>query len=166
MPRLFPPSVLTSLILLFCSPANAQADRDNYIQLYITANPDFELNTTALLESPQTIANAFYIAVASKRNHATVYAAIPSNITSATATPMPVSTISLRYNHTTCPGGQQMSIRSSDIAMNTTPTFLFQQGKKNKLIAYWYYDIKIPAIGYNYAPGSYHFTIQFTITQP
>lgn len=136
------------------------------MQVDINVNPYFQINSTFLLENPQTISNALYIKVASKKNDATISAAIPSGISSSTSTPMPASNIKLCYNHTTCPVAQQKSIQQGDIPMGSSPSVLFQQKKKNKLTAYWYYDIKIPAIGYNYAPGNYNFTIQFTMTQP
>lgn len=125
---------------------------------------DFTLNSTTDLETEHTIYNSIRLTVKSGRNNVLIYAAIPSGITSQYAASIAVNNISLKLNHTTCPSGQQQNVVTTDVMMNNTGTLLFKQKKKNNLTAYWYYDVKIPALGYSYAPGHYQYTFQFTMT--
>lgn len=153
------------LIIIFLLPLLAFGQKKNSLSLSMSINPDFHLNSVYDVENEQVISNSFALVVGSSKSNVILYAAIPSGITGSTSTSMPVTTLRLRLNHTTCPAGQQQNVNSSDIIMNTTPALLFKQKKKNKLTANWYYDVKIPPIGYSLAPGDYHYTFQFTLTQ-
>lgn len=164
MIRLYIPILFTLLLLSIIS--TGQPNSDNYIRCDLTTNLRFDINSTSLVENPQTLSNAIMLTVASKRNDATIYASIPGGITTSTSTPMPAGNIILKYNHTTCPSKQQKNVITSELPLNTGSTLLFRQGKKSNLTAYWYYDVKIPALGYSYMPGNYNFTIMFTMTQP
>jgi hypothetical protein len=154
------------LLLLLPTLSFAQPNNKNYLSFGLDVAPNFTLNSTSLLESPQTISNSFHLTVRTERNNASVYASIPSDITTSTSTAMSAGNIKLNLNHTDCPAANQSSVNNNDIPMSTSNTLLFKQIKKGGLIADWYYDVIIPALGYNYAPGDYDFTFLFTLTQP
>lgn len=152
-------------LVIFFVPALVFAQKKNSLSLSVDIPPNFNYTTTYDVETEQIITNAFNLIVQSEKNNVIVYAAIPSGITGSASTPMPVSNIRLKLNHTTCPTGQQQQVVTTDILMNTTPVAMFRQNRKKNLTARWYYDVKIPAIGYSYAPGQYNYTFRFTMTQ-
>jgi hypothetical protein len=124
------------------------------------------LNTTTLLENPQVFSSALQFYMETDRNNCTVYAAIPSGITTTTNTPMSVGNIILTFNNTDCPAQYQGAYSTSDIPMTTSNQALFHKLKHVGGTSNWYYDVKVPAIGYAYKPGTYNYTLQFTMTQP
>lgn len=152
--------------LLFTSTIATAQNSDNYLDLSIDIPPNFTLNTATGIQTAQTISNCMHLTVASKSNHASISVAIPAGISTTSGTPMAVGTLKMKFNHTDCPAAQKRSVVTADVTMSTSPVFLFQQGKKNSLVAHWYYDLKLPILGYNYAPGTYNYTLQFTMTQP
>lgn len=159
-------ALLLLLSTLSWTNSFGQANSTNYLQFNLVSSITGTLNTESLLENPQTLVNAFYLKVRTERKDCYVYASIPSGITTTAPTSMASSNVILDYRSTTCPSAQQGSINQSDIPMSATNSLLFWQKRKNGTIANWYYDVKIPALGYTYAPGDYNFTIQFTMTQP
>ena len=137
----------------------------DYLSLTVSTSPNFTLNTAALFESAQVISSVFKISVLTSSSDCTVYASIPSGITTSSVTPMAASNISLQYNNTDCPPGHINYSTTSALAMASSNTKLFAIKKWSK-VSNWYYDIDIPALGYAYNPGTYSYTIQFTMTQP
>jgi hypothetical protein len=136
------------------------------MQLTVSRTPSFTLNTTSLLENPQVISSAFDIYIETDRSDCHIYASIPSGIATTSSTPMAPSNIILDFNNTDCPSAYIGSYTTADIPLSTSNTLLFYKLKHKGGVSHWYYDCKIPALGYSYRPGTYNYTIKFTMTQP
>jgi hypothetical protein len=54
---------------------------------------------------------------------------------------------------------------ASQVTLQTTDQLLFTQAKTSNVFDY-YYHLKLFAIGYDYIPGNYTYTVTFTMTQP
>ena len=137
----------------------------NYLSVIVLNPPNFNLNTTSLLENDQVLSSAIQIQIGTGSN-ATVYVSVPSGISTTTSTPMPTSNLLLNFNNTDDPSQYQGSYSTNDIALTTSNQVLFHKLAHNGYYSNWYYDVKIPAIGYTYKPGTYSYNIKFTMTQP
>jgi hypothetical protein len=141
-------------------------DNDNYVDLDMYVSSSSTFNSAELLENAITVPNALRLRVETEDDHGFIYAAIPTGIKTYNNQTIPTSLISLKLNNTNCNSGQQRQVIRTEIPMSTTPQLLFQQGRKSNYTADWYYDVILDPIGYGYAPGTYNFTLQFTMTQP
>ena len=156
--------IIALFTTLFAISGFSQSSTD-FLSLTVSKTPNFTLNTSTLLENSQTITSAFTLSLKTKSSTCSIYASIPSGITTSASTSMAVGNVMLAYRSTTCPAASQNGHTTGNIAMSTSNTLLF--GEKKTATQYnWVYDVIIPAIGYDYAPGTYNYTFKFTMTQP
>ncbi|WP_205509931.1 hypothetical protein [Longitalea arenae] len=148
------------LMLLFCTSAVHAQNSQNNITL-TALNTGFILNSVASIETQQTRANAFQIAVNSRNSANFSIRARVSSSTSSTGTPFPASMLALRLNTTNPP----VTANLNTITLSTTDQLL-QQITSTKNNITFNYDLLLAPVGYSYAPGNYNFTILFTMTQP
>ena len=137
----------------------------NYITLQVNNSWNYTCNTTTLLETDQTITNAFTLHVLNNSNAATIYVNISAWNYPVNWVPVanyPLQTIYVSDN----------SPNATNIATTVTPTtsnlLLFKQPKHTGGTPYDFnYNLKLLALGYsNYIPGNYNFTLTFTMTEP
>ena len=157
---------MCALALLYSAVSLAQAGPKDYLSLTVSTAPNFTLNSASLLENAQTISNAFKLSIKTNRNSCHIYAAITAGITTTSVTPMATSNLLMQFNSTTCSSLLVGSYTTSQIPMTTSNSLLFYALKDYGIGSDWYYDVDIPAIGYSYDPGTYNYTISFTMTQP
>lgn len=124
------------------------------------------LDATGELEGAQTVPNSFYLSCMSKTSNCRVYVSVPAGISTNTSTSMATSNFHIKFNHTDCPAGDQMAVTTAEVTLSSSNQQLFQKKAHNNSLTKWYYDFKVPALGYNFAPGNYYCTLQFTMTQP
>ncbi len=148
-------------LLLFSFISSFSQNSTNYIQYNNNTALTFNLNTTTLLENTQTISDAFCLHLESKSNTAHIYA--KASASTNTTTPMPVSNLVLSYYSTN--STNYSSLNNGDIPLSGTNQLLFIQAKVGTAFNFCY-SVKMPAVGYTYAPGTYTFTITFTMSQP
>jgi hypothetical protein len=157
--------VICAAFLMLLGQVSAYAQTPgatNYLSFTANQTMAFPLNTTALLESAQSISNAFYLKVESAYG-GHIY--VSATVSTSTSTPMPVSDLILTFYSTTNSATYYTSLNTADIPLSGSNQLLFQA--KPKATAYNYdYSVKIPAIGYAYLPGTYTFTLTFTMTEP
>jgi hypothetical protein len=157
---------LLALVIIFIAYNGiAQPSSSNYVSLTVVTTPSYNINTTSEYENTQTLSGAIKLSLKTGKTSCSIYASIPAGITTTSGTSMSVGTVMLAYNSTTCPAPTQNGHTTGNIAMGTSNTFLFGE-KKTSTQYSWVYDVIIPAIGYTYAPGTYNYTFQFTMTQP
>jgi len=153
------------LLIAFCAlgiPMRSLAQNStNYLQYNNNTALTFNLNTTSLLENAQTISDAFCLHLEAASNTAHIYA--KATASTNTTTPMPVSNLELAYYSTN--STNYSSLTTSDIPLSGTNQLLFIQAKVSTAFNFCY-SVKMPAVGYTYAPGTYTFTITFTMTEP
>lgn len=167
------PRILIFILLLpICSLAQS-------LSVNVQFNPNFTFSNTTALEaaagtSPYTlISNSFIINVSNANvNTGKVYIALESpGISTGSGTPMAVGTLKVKFNHTDAPAADYTGLVTADVPMTvyggtgSPGTLLFTQKKKNATYHY-YYDVKLPLIGYSYAPGSYNYTFRVTMSVP
>lgn len=135
-------------------------DRDNYLEL--TANNiNFNLNTPISLETQQVIPNAFTITVSSKQYSYSISARV-SSYSASTSTPIAINDLGLKLrNKSSTTAYADYNIKF----LTNTDQRIAYDTKSNK-DDYYYYDLILNPIGYNKIPGTYSFTIMFTMTQP
>lgn len=146
---------------VFCTAQNTWT----WVEVDVLNAPNFNLTTSADLETEQVIPNSLQVTVRSEFYYGSIYAAIPSGISSKTSTPMSVGNVRLKLNHTTCPSSAQTWVEWDPVIMNNTPSKLFTQRWLSGIQS-WYYDVIVPPLGYAYQAGTYNFTLVFTMTQP
>ena len=149
----------TCLCCLFIYYGKAQ-NSSNYISA--TANTtNFNLSTANSLETEQTLSNAFTLDITSMNGPYSAYIRVFST-NSSSATPIPANMLAVQLNNYRC---TRCSFTTAKIPLSQTDQQLIQGTKKSSGDSY-YYDLILAPIGYNYAPGTYTFTILFTMTQP
>jgi len=150
------------LVLLLSNNSCFAQSSTNQITLNKLTPWNFSLSTPAQLENDQTISGAFSLVVKTKSKGCSVYANInswsyPSGFT------LPSSPLEIHYTSTNSPSAY--NIATSPIALTSSNQLLFNQNKTGSAYTF-YYDMILPAVGYDWYPGNYSFTITFTMTQP
>ncbi len=133
----------------------------NYLKFVQNSAISFTLDTYAELENTQTVTNAFCLKEETASNTGHFY--VKATAATTTTTPMPVSNLVITYYSTT--STSYSSLATADIPLTGTNQLLFIQAKKSTAYNFCY-SVKLPAIGYNYLPGTYTFTLTFTMTEP
>lgn len=146
--------------LLWCNTAFAQ-DLNNYIQVDANTNLNFILDDAADLESTQTIPNAISIKLRSRQDHCNVSAQITSFTYPFSFVPT-AGLLALQW--TSDNSNKDYSLITGPILLSTMSQLLFVQ-KKHPHIFTFNYNLLLYPTGYNMVPGSYNFTILFTMTQ-
>jgi hypothetical protein len=151
--------LLTTFFGLSGIMAGAQ-DKDNFLAL--TANNiNFNLNTPGSLENQQVVPNAITLTVSSKQYSYSISARV-SSFSASTSTPIAVSNLGLKLrskSSTTAYADYNIKFLSD------TDQMIAYDSKSNK-DDFYYYDLILNPIGYDKIPGTYSFTIMFTLTQP
>jgi uncharacterized transporter YbjL len=159
-------TVSNVILLLICISTVSAQNNKNYLQV-TGASTGFNLTSTATLEAQQTNSNAFQVVVASKgSNTFSMYAKVSSSTTS-TSTPMPASMLAVKLNSMS----PTLTANFNAISLSTNDQLIQQittsnQFWNNNNTITFNYDLLAGPVGYNYAPGSYTFTLLFTMTQP
>jgi hypothetical protein len=135
-------------------------------QILLTSAPlTWNLATTTQLESEQQINNALTI-TAHSNNAAgyNVYVRV-SNMTNTSGTPMPASMNKFQlYNQSSSSGAAPVTAK---ITLSQTDQLIISDiDRTNNSGDIFYYNAFFGPVGYNYAPGTYTFTVLFTMTQP
>jgi hypothetical protein len=135
-------------------------DRDNFLAL--TANDIyFNLNTPGSLENQQVIPNAFTITVSSKQYSYSISARV-SRSSASTTTPIAITDLGLKLRGKS--SSTAYAVYNIKFLADQDQTIAYD-GKSNK-DDFYYYDLILKPIGYDKMPGTYSFTIMFTMTQP
>lgn len=157
-------NILFLIVFLYLHPAISFAQNStNFIQYSQNTAITFALNTPTLLENTQTISNAFCLHLESASNTSHIY--VKATASTTTTTPMATTLMALNYNSTTAPSAQYSSLNTADIPLTGTNQLLFIKAK-NSTAYNFCYDAIIYAVGYTYLPGTYTFSLTFTMTQP
>lgn len=152
---------LLSLVFLLPLAAPAQ-NSTNYLDLVINTPLNFVLDNTSELENNATLSNALRINIKSGSKACYVYAKLNS-ITGNTSTPLTTGFFAIKFKSAS--HSNYSNLNTQDIVLTYSNQLLFQQVKTSSERSY-YYDFKLYDIGYEYNPGTYGFTVQFTMTQP
>jgi hypothetical protein len=142
-------------------PSFAQ-NSTNYLSLTSNVSPAFTFTDATGLESTTTLSNAYTIKVRTKSQVASVFARISSWTTSTGYTPL-INPVSLLFKSTT--STVYNNLNTNAITLTSANQQLFKQGKKDAENIF-IYDMILNPVGYDFPPGSYSFTISFTMTQP
>lgn len=122
----------------------------------------FSLSTAAALEANSTITNAFTIVNKSRGGAYSVYVKVSAR-SQSTNTPIPYNSLGVKLN--TAPTGQTGNF--NNIYLSTFDQLILQgTGTTGNGTHTWRYNLLLKPLGYNIKPGSYNFTLLFTMTQP
>lgn len=160
-------TILSKLLLFICfvsfyANGSAQNDRNQIILSSVPLN--WTLSTPAQLENEQQISNAFTITALS--NNARGYSVFVriSNMTNTSGTPMPASMNKFQlYNQAASTGS--LPVTAKITLSQTDQLIITDSDKTNNTGDSFYYNAFIGPVGYDYAPGTYTFTVLFTMTQ-
>jgi hypothetical protein len=154
--------ILITLILSgFGIVKSAAQNSNNYMTVTPTA-VSFTLNTATALESNSTITNAFTIVNRSRNGAYSVYVKISAR-SQSTTTPIPYNSLGVKLN--TAPTGQTGNFNS--IYLSTFDQLIIQGTTTSGNATHsWKYNLLLKPLGYSIMPGSYNFTLLFTMTQP
>jgi hypothetical protein len=161
-------TILVKLLLLIavvCFYLNGFAQNSRN-QVVLTSTPlNWTLSTAVQLENEQQISNAFNIRAYSNNNTGySVYVRV-SNMTNTSGTPMPASMNKLQlYNQISSTGASPVT--SKITLSQTDQRIIYDIDKTDNIGDIFYYNAFFGPVGYDYAPGTYTFTVLFTMTQP
>ena len=155
--------LLVFTILLATVNCKGQASSSNFVQYDVNSAISFSLTTSSQIENSQSISDAFCLFTKTAAKSAHYY--VSASNTTTTSTPMPIGNMILTFYSTDCPSGTYSNLNTSAIPLTTSNQLLFQIIKKNSFYNFCY-SVSIPATGYTYAPGTYTWTITFTMSQP
>jgi hypothetical protein len=130
--------------------------------LTLAANSvNFSLTTYAHLENEQSIANALTVSVKSASNTYRMYVRVSAVSTGNT---IPVSKLAIQLTSSTVTANTFPA--TGKISLSTTDQQISSNNKKFSGTDSYTYKLFLGAIGYDYPPGTYTFTILFSMTQP
>jgi hypothetical protein len=152
--------LLISSYTLFNVLAASAQNKTNTLSL-TTTSIDFNLSTYAQLETEQSIANAFSLSVSSASNTYHLYARVSGVSTGNT---IPVSKMAIQLVSSTVTANTIPV--TGKISLSNTNQLLVSNSKKFGTVDNLNYKLFFGPLGYDYAPGTYTFTILFTMTQP
>lgn len=150
--------LITSFFCLTGLISDAQAaNSNNYLEL--TANHiNFNLTSPASLENQQVVPNAITVkAVSNRRQNYTVQV---SGSSMPSATPIPLNNLGIKLRTTSSTNYADYSPK-----FLTTTNQIIGSGNSDGVLDSYVYDLILSPIGYNIAPGTYSFTLLFTMTQ-
>lgn len=151
------------LILGICLIGVSTAQNaDNYISVS-TLPLQFNLATVYDLENTKIIQNAITLNIKSRQS-SSVYLRV-SNSTNTSGTPLPANKLSIQLSgfdisNVSAPVTNKIFLSTQD------QLIIYDKNKTDKKDGdFYYYNLFLEPIGYDYAPGNYTFTLLFTLTQ-
>jgi hypothetical protein len=133
---------------------------------YLTVNPYNPITKTYTstldMETDQTFAYAYIVQVVAKTTACHVYAKVSSYTGPAGYVPSGYPIVLQFVSNT---GNDASNITTGDITLTASDQVLFQEGKHNQQNSYYYNGV-LKAPNYALKPGSYTWTVMFTMTQP
>jgi hypothetical protein len=161
-------TILLKLLLLIVSFSfyltGSSQDVNNRIS--ITSAPiSWSLTTAAQLETEQQISNAITLHTYSSNNSGYRVFVRISNMTNTSGTPMPASMNKMQlFNQNS---SNQVTAVTTKITLSQTNQLLITDANRtNNTGDLFYYTAFFGPVGYDYAPGTYTFTVLYTMTQP
>ena len=153
--------VFVCILLFKINTANAQ-NRD-YLDFSVTfKNLAFIYQDERDFEDPKKISNAFRLEINQKGRRVFVSARAISNLNQG-VTMLPTNLFSIQMSNTN--SNLNASYRGKYNLDFTDQTILRPTSSGNRDNTYYEYDLHVDAIGYDYDPGQYFYTILFTITE-
>jgi hypothetical protein len=154
--------ILITLIFLGLGIVKSYAQNsNNYLQVAAT-NVSFSLNSVTALESTSTISNSFKVTCRSRNGAYSVYLKISAR-SQSTTTPIAYNSLGVKLN--SAPSGQTGNF--NDIYLSTIDQLIIQGSTTSgNNLHVWTYNLLLKPLGYTIKPGSYNFTLLFTMTQP
>ncbi len=153
--------LIAVIISAFSIVKSAAQNASNYILLTPT-NVGFNINSASALESTSTITNSFKVTCRSRNGAYSVYLKISAR-SQSTNTPIPYNSLGVKLNAAAT--GQTGNF--NDIYLSTIDQLIIQgTATSGTRVHDWTYNLLLKPLGYNIKPGSYNFTLLFTMTQP
>jgi hypothetical protein len=153
--------VIAIVALCILSKSACAQNSTNYLSVY-PYNPINQVYlTTTDFETDHSFAYAYILTTYSKSFACHVYARISSYTGPAGYIPTTYP-IALEFVSTT--SGVASNIATGQLILTGVDQLLFQETKHNQHT--FYYNGIIKALDYSYKPGTYNYTITFTMTQP
>lgn len=134
----------------------------NYLEVEAQSGLNFTVDQPEDFENTQVQANAIRLNLRTKGNDCTVFAKVSSYITPQGADK---SSVPLELQYRSGNSGNTMNLITTPVQLSMADKRLFVQPKLSKPL-YFYYDLRLMPLGYNYPEGQYSFTITYTMTQP
>jgi hypothetical protein len=155
-------AALVLILLLLCDVTVYGQNSTNYLSVYPYNIMTRSFSTTTEFETDQTFSLAFILNSYSKSFGCHVYARISGYTGPAGYAPTSYP-VALHFSSTT--SGVASNIATSILTLTSTDQLLFQETKHTQTT--FYYDGILKALDYAiYKPGTYTYTITFTMTQP
>jgi hypothetical protein len=145
---------------LVCSHLSYGQNNTNNLVL-TTGTLNFNLSTYSQIETEQSIANAFTVGV--KSGSSTYHLYVRVSGTSA-SNPIPVNKLSLQLTSSTLNANTTAS--PAKISLTTVNQQLGVNTKKFSGTDTYIYKLFFGPVTYDYPPGTYTFTVLFSMTQP
>ena len=153
---------LILLLGIFFINTSIAQNAQNYISIS-TLPLNFNLSTVYDLENIKTIQNAITLNIQSSQS-SSVYLRV-SNSTNTSGTPLPANKLSIQLS------GFHISnvsapVKNKIFLSTQNQLIIYDKNKTDKKDGdFYYYNLFLEPIGYDYAPGNYTFTLLFTLTQ-
>lgn len=129
----------------------------------VTSSPiNFNLNSANSLETQQIVPQALRISADYWFNSYRVYAKVYSS-SSSTSTPIPINLLGIKLRSVS-PANSKANYNTLYLSTNNQLLIQAQGGWYGT--DNWTYDMVLDPVGYGILPGTYNFTILFTMTQP
>jgi hypothetical protein len=139
-------------------------DSKNYIDVVANATLAFTVNSVVKTEGTQTISGALSVTFRNEGKTREVYARISSVTAPSGFTP--TSPYPIQVDYTSDNSTNESNLITAPLQLTSTDQRLFTQVKKTNTLFSFNYDLILMATNWAYPPGSYVFTITFTLTPP
>ena len=154
--------IIIAAIFSAFSIVKSQAQNSNNYMTVTPTSVSFSLTSATAIESNQSITNAFTIVNRSRNGTYSVYVKISAR-SQSTTTPIPYNSLGVKLN--TAPAGQTGNF--NNIYLSTIDQLIIQgTATSGNGTHSWKYNLLLKPLGYSIKPGSYNFTLLFTMTQP
>jgi len=153
--------LFTFFFSLFFIETSLAQDANNFLQVNTNATLNFIFDDPSDIESPQIIPNAISIQVRSKDKSCNISARLSAFTYPYSFVP---SSSMIALNWTSDNSNKKFNLNPNPVYLNAMDQLLFSQNKHPQIFTYNYNLIFQPA-GYDMVPGTYSFTILFTMTQ-
>jgi len=159
-------SVMRLLFIFFLTfytlqPLLAQ-NSNNYFQVLTNTGLNFNLDEPNDIENGKTLTNALTLRLKTKNQNCSVYARLYNYSAPAGFYP---SSSPLYLDWTSDNSNNAGNLVTTSNSIESYDKLLFTQPKSATVFSY-YYNLYLSAVGYDYPPGNYNFTLLFTMTQP
>lgn len=137
---------------------------NNYVTVIENVTLNFRINSVSEIENDQTTDNAININFRNKDKTRSIYARIVS-FTGPTgfsvASPYPI-----QIQHANNNSSNESNLVTTPITLTNTSQRLFTQVKRSSYLFQFTYDVIQKATNWNFPPGAYNFTIEFSMSPP